>query len=104
MKTKLSTSAALTASAIILAALVIVQGGRILGGDPVRAEMVTSSGGFTALTSQVSNSQDILLVLDSRSEELLVYRVENQANLELYRKYNVARMMADARARAGGRK
>lgn len=104
MKTRIKSSAALTASALVIAALVIVQAGRILTGEPARADLVASSGSFTMLTAEVSNSNDVLLVLDGRSEELMVYRVENQNNLELYKKYNVPRMMSDARARHTGRK
>lgn len=102
--TRIKQSAALSASALVIAALIIVQGSRLLTGEPARADLVTSSGSFTVLTAETTNSNDVLLVLDSRAEELMVYRVESQNNLELYKKYNVPRMMADARARHTGRK
>ncbi len=104
MKARINSSAALTASALIIAALIVVQGSRVLTGQPAQADVVSTTGSFTALTCEVSNSNDVLLVLDGRSEELTVYRVENQNNLELHKKYNVPRMMSDARARHLGKK
>lgn len=105
MKTiRIKSSAALTASALVLAALIIVQAGRLLGGDAARADLVATSGAVTMLTVEASNSNDVLLVLDGRSEELMAYKVENQANLELYKKYNVPRLMSEARSRHAGKK
>ncbi len=104
MKTmRLNSSAALSASAVIIAALIIVQAGRLLTGPDARADVVATSGNVTALTVEASNSNDVLLVLDGRSEELLVYKVENQSNVELHKKYNLPRMFSDARARASGK-
>jgi len=105
MKTiRIKSSAALTASAVVLAAMIIVQAGRLLGGDPARADLVATSGAVTMLTVEASNSNDVLLVLDGRSEELMAYKVENQTNLELYKKYNVPRLMSEARSRHLGKK
>lgn len=104
MKTRLNSTAFLSASALLIAALVVVQAGRLLTGTPAQADMVSTSGVFTALTSEATNSNDVLLVLDGRSEELLVYKVENQNSVELYKKYNVPRLMSEARSRHTGRK
>lgn len=100
---RLNSSAALSASAILIAALVVVQAGRLLSGPEARADLVAASGNVTALTVEASNSNDVLLVLDGRSEELLVYKVENQTNVELHKKYNLPRMFSDARARSAGK-
>jgi hypothetical protein len=104
MKTRLNSSAMLTASALVIGALVIVQAGRLMTGTPARADLVSSSGTLTALTAESTNSNDILLVLDGRAEELLVYKIENQNAVELYKKYNVPRLMSEARGRSTGRK
>ena len=104
MKTRLNSSALLTASALIIGALVIVQAGRLLTGTPAQADLVSSSGSFTALTVEATNSNDVLLILDGRSEELMVYKVENQSAVELFKKYNVPRLMSEARGRHTGRK
>jgi hypothetical protein len=104
MKTRLNSSAMLTASALLIGALVIVQAGRIMSGTPAQADLVAASGTLTALTAESTNSNDVLLVLDGRAEELMVYKVENQNAVELYRKYNVPRLMSEARGRHSGRK
>jgi hypothetical protein len=101
--TRLTSSSALSASALVIAALVILQAGKLLSGPEAKADLVSSSGTVTLLTAEANNSNDVLMVLDSRSEELLVYRLENQNSLDLYKKYNLPRMLADARARAGGK-
>jgi uncharacterized lipoprotein YajG len=100
---RMNSSAALSASAVLLAALIIVVGGRLLTGPDAKADVVSVTGNVTALTVEASNSNDVLLVLDGRSEELLVYKVENQTNVELHKKYNLSRLFSDARGRAAGK-
>lgn len=100
---KLNSSAALSASALLIAALIVVQAGKLLSGPEARADLVAATGNVTVLTVEASNSNDVLLVLDNRSEELLVYRVENQSNVDLYKKYNLPRMFSDARGRSAGK-
>ena len=102
--TRLTSSAALSASALVIAALIVVQAGRMLSGPEARADLVGATGTLTVLTAEASNSNDVLLVLDGRSEELLVYKVENQSNLDLYKKYPLPRMFSDAKGRSSGKK
>lgn len=102
-RTRFTSSSALSASALIIAALVIVQAGRMLTGTEARADLVATSGTLTVLTAEATNFNDVLLVLDGRSEELLVYKVENQSNLDLFKKYTLPRMFADARTRSGSK-
>lgn len=90
----LSPAVWLWASAFVLAGLILLQAGRP---GEARADLVASVGGVTALTVAGASSEDLLMVIDGRSEELFVYRVENQNNLELYRRYNLPRMFSDAR-------
>ena len=92
--------AALWASACVIAALIIVQAGR-MGPEPARADVVSSVGGMTALTFE-SQSEDLLAVIDGRSENLFVYRVENKNSLDLLRSYSLPTVFAEARSRAGG--
>ncbi len=94
---RLSGNAVLSATALVLAAVIIA-----LAAHPyARADVVGQTGNLTALTLTAS-PQDVLLVLDGRSEELMVYRVENQNSVELHARYSVPRIFADARNRATG--
>lgn len=94
-----SPNALLGASATLLAALIVLFASRT--GSTARADLVGQAGTLTALTL-TGASQDVLVVLDGRAEELMVYRLENQSALELYAKYSVPRMFTDARARTVG--
>ena len=83
-------AAVLWASAFVIAALVILQAGRL----PVNSAFADQSvehGGFTLLTTDSGRGEDaapdeILYVLDGRSEMLLVYTVpdarQHQINLQ----------------------
>lgn len=77
-------SALLWCSALAIAALIIVQAGRLTTGTPAYASMldvVASGGDYTLLTARGS-SEDALLLLDQRTETLLVYGVAGQNSLE----------------------
>jgi hypothetical protein len=93
-------ASALLASAFVLVALIVLQAGRL---GEARADMVSSAGGLSVLTAD-TGSEESLFVLDSRKEELSVYRVVNQNSLELYRRYELPRVFGDARSKALGRK
>ncbi len=98
-----SPDAVLLASAFVLVALIIVQAGRLGWPSEARAEMVSQVGGFTMLTTDAGND-DMLVVLDNRTDQLTVYKVENQSSIEQHKKYELSRIFADARSRAQGRK
>lgn len=101
---RLGSGALLWASAVVVAALIIVQGGRLVGGAPARADLVSGLGAVTVMTVE-GQSEDTILVADNRSEELMVYKVVNQNSLELFRTYNLSRLFSEARSRAtGGRR
>ncbi len=73
--------AALWASAFLLGGLVITQAGR-LPGNQAFAEMAVESGGFTLMTVDSGRGEDaapdeLLYVIDSRSETLLIYEIED---------------------------
>lgn len=81
-KSPIDTPAAiLWACAFLLAALVIVQAGR-LPGNEAHAEMAVEMDGFTLITADSGRGEDaapdeLLYVLDSRDEMLFVYEVED---------------------------
>ncbi len=97
-RTRWSPHGVLWASAFVLAGLVVVQASR-LGGE-ARAEMVSRVGEMTLLTA-ATGSEEILLALDNRHEQVLVYKVVNQTSVELFQKYDLARVFSDARSRSG---
>jgi hypothetical protein len=71
-------------------------------GDPGTG-MVAQAGVYTALISSEGND-DLLVVLDGRSEELMVYRPEgNQGVMQLVQRLNVQTLFTEARTRAEGR-
>lgn len=98
-------TAALWASAFILAAMVIVQAGRLVWplGSSAKADLVASIGDYTALTFN-SGNDDVLAVLDGRGEQLYAYRVQNQNRLELLRAYSVKELFETGRRLGAGRK
>jgi hypothetical protein len=93
---------ALWASAFVLASLAVVQAGRLTGGQ-ARADLVSQVGSYTVLTAD-AGTEDVLLMLDTRKEQVLVYKVENQNAIELYKRYELPRLFQDARGRTPGRK
>jgi uncharacterized membrane protein len=92
------TAAALWASAAVIAALILVQGSRLTG-ETARADVVSTTGSLTVLTFEGQN-EDLIAVLDARSEQIMLYRVVNRNALELQQSYSVARMFSDAANRA----
>jgi hypothetical protein len=81
-RTKINASgAALWASAFVLAALVIVQAGRYPG-KAAQAEMTATRGSYTILTTDAgrggdTNPWELLYLIDSRDQILLVYEIED---------------------------
>ena len=99
---RLSPSGALWASAFVLAGLVVLQASRLAPAAP-SADVVSSAGEFTVLTADTGND-DMLVAIDNRREQLLVYKVVNQASMELYKRYSLPQVFTDARAKSLGRK
>jgi hypothetical protein len=76
-----TSAAVLWASAFIVAALIIVQAGR-LPGRSAYAETTANANDFSLITSRSGTGPDerpyeMLFVIDSRSEVLLVYDMPN---------------------------
>lgn len=72
-------------------------------GSPAYAGIVSEAGMTTILSTEVSN-EDIVLVLDARTEELIAYRTDLQKGMELLQRINIPQVFGDARARASGSK
>lgn len=64
--------------------------------------VVSQTGGLTCMTTDIIN-EDLLLVLDSRNEELFVYRTDPKSGMQLLQRYPVPQMFIDARGRSQGR-
>jgi hypothetical protein len=81
-------TAVLWASAFLIAALVIVQAGR-LPVNPAYADMAVAEGGYTLLTTDSGRGEDaapneLLYVLDSREEVILVYEIEDARQKQVF--------------------
>lgn len=88
-------------SAVVLAGLVLVQGGALLGGNAARAEMTSSTGDFTMMTTD-AGSEEMLVVIDQRREVLLVYFVEQNRRLQLADRQSLPDLFTAARRQARG--
>ena len=64
--------------------------------------MVSHVGGITMLTTD-GGTDEILVVLDNRTEMLMVYRVDNSSAVELLQRTPVGAMFTDARIKASGK-
>lgn len=99
---RLSPAAALWASAFVLAGLVILAASRHAPAVTA-SDVVSRAGEFIALTADTGND-DMLVAIDNRREQLLVYRVINQSSMELFKRYSLPQVFTDARNRSLGRK
>lgn len=99
MTAKLSPNAALSASAAVLAGLLVVQAGRNAD-NPAHAEMASTVGGFVLMTTEGQNAE-LMYVIDNLNENLLVYDVAQQRSIELLRKESLPDMFKAARAATG---
>ncbi|HYE02289.1 MAG TPA: hypothetical protein VD963_03535 [Phycisphaerales bacterium] len=92
---------ALWASAFFIAAAILVQLGRVgpLGAE-ARADVANQLAGFTLLTFEGGHG-DVVLVMDSRAEDVLVYTVENQDRLTFMGRESLKDLFAQARGGGG---
>ena len=80
-RTRTTPVAALWASAFVIAALAVIQAGR-LPGSAAHANMVSELGDFTILTAPTGQGPDqrpyeALWVIDNREQVLIVYELED---------------------------
>ncbi len=107
----------LWASAAIIAALIIVQLGKLADGGGrsgpgvalaalpmgMGAESVSRVGDYTVLTFNAGND-DVLAILDGRGEELFTYRVKNLREFEFLGRERLPELFATSRRIGPGRK
>jgi hypothetical protein len=93
----------LSASAVLLLGMLAWQAQAMQFGraDAGGGGMVSNVGDYTMMTFGIGN-EDMLITLDNRSEELYVYRVENQNAVALFQKLSLPRLFSEARTRAQG--
>jgi hypothetical protein len=88
-------------SAGVLAALIVVQGSGVFE-STARAEMATTNGAYSMMTTDGGNDE-ILFVVDSRQESLMVYRTDGMKSLKMLEREDLSSLFSRARARAMGR-
>ena len=76
-----ASAAVLWASAMLIAAMIIVQAGK-LPGNAAFASTVSEKGSYTILTADSGKGGDVqpdevVYVIDSRDQTMLVYEIEN---------------------------
>ncbi len=90
----------------------VLAGAMLFGGDrgatitipgvsAANAAVVSKAGALTVLTAEGTNDE-MLMLLDSRREELLVYRTSAQNGMQLFQRIPLADLFRDARLRARG--
>jgi len=92
-------------SAVALAAMVLLQlgkGGQVPFEQQALAEMVTSVGDYSIMTTDGGN-EELLFVLDNRNEQLMVYKVDQQKSMTLLAREELDSVFASARSKLGGR-
>lgn len=97
---------ALWMSAGVMLALILFRTEPIFGqpfrGGEAFAGLVSHAGNMAILTSE-SNNEDIVVILDGRTEQLLIYRTSVNDGVQLSQRLALPQMFLDARARAQGR-
>jgi hypothetical protein len=93
-------NALLLGVAAVLAGLAAVELLRPI--DPAQAAVVSRAGGLTVLTADAGN-EDVVVMLDERSEGLLVYRTDGRLGVQLMQKIPIGQLFTEARARSLGK-
>jgi len=84
----------------VLTGLIMLQGGGFFESQAM-AEMATTSGTYSIMTTDGGNDE-ILVVVDSRQESMMVYRTMNTKELVLLDREELSSLFSRARARAMG--
>lgn len=86
-----------------LLVLVVFMLAKVVGvmDQPAMAEMAVSDSGYTMMTTN-GGADEILVLVDSREESILVYRTAQSGGLELLERESLASLFTRARAQAIG--
>lgn len=90
----------LTASACVLATLIVVLGGRGFV-EPAAADVATN-GGLTMVNLRSGPNNDVIAVLDTREERLFIYTMVNMKDLHLASSEDLRDLFTKAKAAASG--
>jgi hypothetical protein len=96
-------AATLWASALIIVALILTQASKLAGPSAAHAGMVSEIGDLVVLTASAGNNEDVLVILDGRSEKILIYGVNGQRQLEYRSNYEVGDLFVQGRQSVGKR-
>ena len=88
-------------SAGVLTSLILIQGAGLLD-TPAQAEMTSTSGTYTIMTTDGGNDE-VVVVVDSSQEALMVYTSDRNQGLDLLDREDLGALFERARARAYGR-
>ncbi len=88
-------------SAGVLAALIVVQGAGMLDSS-AEAGMSSTIGSYTMITTN-GGVDDILVVVDSSQESLMVYHADRLKGLQMLEREELSGLFQRARARTMGR-
>ena len=97
-------AALLWTSAFLIMAMILTQAARLGAGSPALAGNVATSGDLTVLTADAGDAEDILMVLDRRTETLLIYGARDRRSIELHETHDLSRVFSDARGASGLRR
>ena len=92
-------AAALWASAVVVAALILTQAGRLTG-NQASADVATS-GALTVLTAAAGDSEDVVAIIDGQGETVYVYGVEQGRTVLLHQVYGLRDLFREGRGAAG---
>lgn len=88
----------LCATALLLTAGVLFRAAGLPGGEPTAlADMIGTSGDYTAMTT-FAGAEELLFLIDARSETLMVYRVENGRAVQFADRQDLRSLFTTARA------
>ena len=76
---------------------------RPFGPTPALGDMVSQTGSHTVLSTAATN-EDVIVVLDSQEEQVLVYRQDATSGVQLLQKFSAAQVFRDARLKSPGRR
>jgi len=96
-----ASAGALWASAFVLGGLILTQADRLGAGARASAEMVSETGGYTVMTAD-GGTDEVLVLLDHRDENVYVYSIENQQAIVLHQRLSLPKLFSDAQAKRRG--